>query len=61
MGVKMANTTLIEVLGTMAVQEQAFIWRREMEGIQVAKEKGKYLGRLELEKPCNWDLVITQR
>ena len=56
----MVNNILIEVLGTIAEQERQTIRKRQREGIDAAKEKGKHLGRPKLEKPENWDYVIAR-
>lgn len=56
----MVNNILIEVLGTIAEQERATIRKRQREGIDAAKSKGKHLGRPKLELPENYDAVINQ-
>lgn len=56
---EMANNILIEVLGTIAEQERETIRRRQREGINAAKAKGKHLGRPPAKRPENWDEVIT--
>lgn len=56
---EMVNNILIEVLGTIAEQERETIRRRQREGIDAAKAKGKHLGRPPVRKPDNWDSVIT--
>lgn len=55
----MVNNILIEVLGTIAEQERATIRKRQREGIDAAKAKGKHLGRPKLELPDNYDEVIN--
>lgn len=57
---EMVNNILIEVLGTIAEQERETIRRRQREGIDAAKAKGKHLGRPAAVKPANWDAVISQ-
>lgn len=57
---EMVNNILIEVLGTIAEQERETIRRRQREGIEAAKAKGKHLGRPRADKPKNWDEVIAQ-
>ena len=42
---EMVNNILIEVIGTIAEQERKTIKKRQAEGIQSAKSKGKHLGR----------------
>lgn len=57
---EMVNNILMEVLGTIAEQERITIRRRQREGIDAAKAKGKHLGRPRTTKPDNWDAVIAQ-
>ena len=47
----MVNNILIEVLGTIAEQERETIRKRQAEGIEAAKKKGKKLGRPALTFP----------
>lgn len=56
---EMVNNILIEVLGTIAEQERETIRRRQAEGIQAAKAKGKTLGRPALQFPDNWQEVYA--
>lgn len=56
----MVNSILIEVLGTIAEQEQANIKQRQAEGIAAARERGADLGRPKAKKPENWDIVIAE-
>lgn len=56
---EMVNNILIEVLGTIAEQERETIRRRQREGINAAKAKGKHLGRPAVAKPENWDAIIA--
>jgi len=56
---EMVNNILIEVLGTIAEQERETIRRRQREGINAAKIKGKHLGRPSTKKPANWDEVLA--
>ncbi len=56
----MVNNILIEVLGTIAEQERQTILKRQREGIDAAKAKGKHLGRPKAVKPDNWDEVIAE-
>jgi DNA invertase Pin-like site-specific DNA recombinase len=51
----MVNNILIEVLGTIAEQEREMIRKRQAEGIEAAKQKGKKLGRPAITFPENWD------
>ena len=56
----MVNNILIEVLGTIAEQERQTIRKRQKEGIDAAKAKGKHLGRPKAVKPDNWDDVVSE-
>lgn len=56
----MVNNILIEVLGTIAEQERATIRKRQREGIDAAKAKGKHLGRPKLELPENYDEIMAK-
>lgn len=56
---EMVNNILIEVLGTIAEQERETIRRRQREGIDAAKAKGRHLGRPALKKPDDWVKVIA--
>ena len=55
----MVNNILIEVLGTIAEQERETIRKRQAEGIEAAKAKGKKFGRPALDFPPNWDKVYA--
>ncbi len=55
----MVNNILIEVLGTIAEQERQTIRKRQREGIEAAKAKGKHLGRPKTVKSDNWDEVVS--
>ena len=55
----MVNNILIEVLGTIAEQERETIRKRQAEGIEAAKAKGKKFGRPTLPFPPNWDKVYA--
>ena len=56
---EMVNNILIEVLGTIAEQERETIKKRQAEGIEAAKQKGKKLGRPSLTFPENWSEVYA--
>lgn len=51
----MITNILIEVLSSIAEQERMTIKKRQREGIDAAKAKGKYLGRPRLQKPANFE------
>lgn len=48
---------VLQLLSYVAEQERAFIKQRQAEGIKLAKEKGKRLGKPPIEYPENWDNV----
>ena len=45
---------VVQLLGYVAEQERAFIKQRQAEGIKLAKEKGKRLGKPPIQYPDNW-------
>ena len=45
---------VLQLLGYVAEQERAFIKQRQSEGIKLAKEKGKRLGKPPIQYPENW-------
>lgn len=51
----MINNILIEVLSSIAEQERLTIRRRQREGIDAAKKKGKHLGRIAIDYPSEWN------
>lgn len=53
--IDMINNIIIEVYTSMAEQERQNIKQRQAEGIAVAKEKGKHLGRPVMELPEEWN------
>lgn len=55
---EMINNILIEVLSSMAEQERMLIRKRQRQGIDAAKAKGKHLGRPYLELPKNSDYIL---
>ena len=56
----MVNNILIEVLGTIAEQERATIKKRQREGIDAAKAKGKHLGRPRIKLPPDYNSVVLK-
>lgn len=46
---------ILSVLGYVAEQETEFRKQRQLEGIKIAKEQGKHLGRPKAEYPNNFD------
>ena len=51
---------VLQLLSYVAEQERAFIKQRQAEGIRIAKEKGKHLGRPRIKYPDNWKDVYTK-
>lgn len=45
---------VLQLLSYVAEQERAFIKQRQAEGIKIAKEKGKHLGKPPIQYPDNW-------
>ena len=56
--IEMINNILIEVLSSMAEQERLTIGKRQRQGIDAAKKKGKQLGRPFIQKPSNYNQII---
>lgn len=56
----MINAILIEVLGSIAENERMKIRRRQREGIDAAMKKNIKFGRPAVDKPENFDTVISQ-
>ena len=48
---------VLQLLGYVAEQERAFIKQRQAEGIKLAREKGKRLGKPPIQYPENWQDV----
>ena len=57
---EMINNILIEVLASIAEQERITTKQRQAEGISVAKEKGKHLGRPPATLPDGWEQEYTR-
>lgn len=58
--VDMINNILIEVLSSMAEQERLTIRKRQRQGIDAAKAKGKHLGRPFHDKPDGFEEVVQR-
>lgn len=58
--VDMVNSIIIEVLSSIAQQEREMIRKRQREGIDAAREKGKHLGRPRLEIPDAFPNVYAE-
>jgi DNA invertase Pin-like site-specific DNA recombinase len=57
---EMINNILIEVLSSIAEQERLTIRQRQREGVDVAKTKGKHLGRPKAVYPEKWIEVYSE-
>lgn len=58
--IEMIQNILIEVLSSIAEQERLTIRKRQSEGIEAAKKKGKHLGRPPLAEPDNFEEVYRE-
>jgi len=58
--IDMINNIIIEVYTSIAQQERETIKQRQKEGIEVAKTKGKHLGRPVMELPKEWDKLYKE-
>lgn len=58
--VDMIQNILIEVLASIAEQERLTIRKRQREGIEAAKTKGKHLGRPRVQQPEEFDEIYSQ-
>ena len=50
---------MLTVFGAVAELEREYILQRQREGIEIAKQQGRYKGRKPIE-PANFDAVITR-
>ena len=51
---------VLQILSYVAEQERTSIKQRQTEGITIAQDKGVVFGRPKVEKPPEWDSVISQ-
>ena len=58
--IDMIQNILIEVLSSIAEQERLTIRRRQKEGIEAAKAKGKHLGRPKINQPEKFCQIYEQ-
>lgn len=49
---------VLTLFGALSELERENILQRQREGIEIAKQKGKSLGRPKVKEPQNWDKVI---
>lgn len=54
---ELVNNIMIELFSSMAEQERLTMLRRQREGIEAARAKGKHLGRPKAEFPSDWARV----
>ena len=58
--IDMIQNILIEVLSSIAEQERITIRKRQKEGIEAAKAKGKHLGRPKINQPEKFCQIYEQ-
>lgn len=58
--IEMVNNILIEVMASLAEQERLTIRKRQREGIEAAKRRGKHLGRPKMKVPENWPDIYQE-
>lgn len=58
--ISMVENILIEVLASISEQERVMIRKRQAEGIESARRKGKHLGRPFLKVPDNFDEICSE-
>lgn len=58
--IDMIQNILIEVLASIAEQERLTIRKRQREGIDAARKKGKHLGRPKISEPDNFKEVYAR-
>ncbi len=56
----MIQNILMEVLSSIAEQERLTIKKRQREGIDAARKKGKHMGRPIIKQPDNFSLVYEE-
>lgn len=57
---KLISNIVFELLSYMGEKERIKIKARQLEGIKIAKEKGKKFGRPKIEYPSNWEEVYKR-
>lgn len=58
--IEMIQNILIEVLSSIAEQERVMIKKRQQQGIEAAKARGKHLGRPKVSRPERFTEVYHQ-
>lgn len=56
----LVNDMNVDILSFVAENERENIKKRQAEGIRIAKEKGKHLGRPKLKLPKNFTIIANQ-
>ena len=57
---KFISDIVLQILSFVAENERENIKKRQAEGIRIAKEKGKHLGRPKLKLPKNFQLIANE-
>ena len=57
---KFISDIVLQILSFVAENERENIKKRQAEGIRIAKEKGKHLGRPKLKIPLNFSQIANQ-
>lgn len=57
---KFISDIVLQILSFVAENERENIKKRQAEGIRIAKEKGKHLGRPKLNLPKNFTIIANQ-
>lgn len=57
---KLMEDQFLSLLAYVAEQERKKIKQRQAEGIAIAKQQGKHLGRPALELPSNWESLYNE-
>lgn len=57
---KFISDIVLQILSFVAENERENIKKRQAEGIKIAKEKGKHLGRPKIQIPSNFSLVANR-
>lgn len=58
--IRMTENILIEVLGSIAEQERIMTRKRQREGIEAAKAKGRHLGRPKINRPAEFKEIYAR-
>lgn len=56
---ELISNIVFEILSYISEKELNKMKQRQAEGIALAREKGKHLGRPKIEKPKQWDEIYT--